>query len=126
MKDKLFSIIRNKRILIINSFSKLIKKQIDTNINNLKKIYPNFPYIKKVYEYTTPYTFFNNGKDNSILDTINNICNDIQNLLFNFDVAIISCGAYSTFIGNYINNTHKKDVFITGGYITRFFGILNK
>jgi hypothetical protein len=126
MKDKLFNIIKNKNILVINSFSKLIKKQIDTNINNLKKIYQNFPDIKKVYEYTTSYTFFNNGPDNSILDTINNMCNEIQNLNYDFEIAIISCGAYSSFIGNYINNNLKKDIFITGGYITRFFGIINK
>ena len=126
MKDKLFNVITNKKILIINSFSKLIKKQIDTNINNLKKIYPNFPNITEVFEYTTPYSFFNNGNDTSILETINNICNEIKNLNYNFDIAIISCGAYSTFIGNYINNNMNNDIFITGGYITRFFGIINK
>jgi hypothetical protein len=126
MKNKLFNIIKNKNILVINSFSKLIKNQIDNNINNLKHIYHNFPDIEKVYEYTTPYTFFNNGPDNSILDTINNMCNEIENLNYNFDVAIISCGAYSSFIGNYITNNIKKDIFITGGYITRFFGIINK
>ena len=69
MKDTLFNIIDNKNILIINSFSKLIKKQIETNINNLKNIYSNFPNINLIFEYTTPYTFFNNGIHNFILDT---------------------------------------------------------
>lgn len=126
MKNKLFNIINNKRILVINSFSKLIKNQIDTNINNLKQIYSNFPNIIEVSQYTTPYTFFNNGPHNSILETINNICNEITNLSYNFDVAIISCGAYSSFIANYINKTMNKDIFVTGGYITRFFGIMCK
>jgi hypothetical protein len=126
MKDKLFSSIQNKNILIINSFSKLIKEQIESNIKNLKIIYQNFPNIKKVYEYTTPYTFLNNGPDTSILVTIDNICNEIKKLNYNFDIAIISCGAYSTFIGNYINNKINKDIFIAGGFITRFFGIINK
>lgn len=126
MKNLLFYNINNKNILIINSFSKLIKKQIDTNINSLKKIYLNFPNIKNVYQYTTPYTFLNNGPNNSILDTIDNICKEIKYFNYNFDIAIISCGAYSSFIGNYIVNNFNKDIFITGGYITRFFGIMNK
>jgi len=61
-----------------------------------------------------------------LLDTINNICDEIKNLNYNFDIAIISCGAYSSFIGNYINKNLNKDIFITGGYITRLFGIINK
>jgi hypothetical protein len=126
MQNKLYKIISNKNIIIINSFAKLIKQQIDNK--NLEKIYKNFPEINNVYCYTTPYTFFNYGNEKSIIHTLKNIYSDIKILheKYNFDVAIISCGAYSSLVANFINLQLNKDVFVAGGFITRFFGIINK
>ena len=75
--------------------------------------------------YTTPYTFFNNGPDNNILETCNKVYEDIEKLKDDFDIAIISFGAYSNLLAHYININLNKDIVTTGGNISTWFGILN-
>lgn len=116
----------NKKVLVVSSFAKLILQQIDSG--NCEKIFPNFPKIIKAYAYTTPYTFFNTGNDNNILETAEKMQNDIKNLLSvnDFDVAIISCGAYGCLMGGYIHDELHKDVYVVGGSLLRLFGICSK
>ena len=122
-QDLMYSSMRDKKVLIISSFGKLIKNQNDSG--NLKKIYANYPEIKNMIYYTTPYTFFNNGPDNNILETCRKVYEDIEKIKDDFDVAIISFGAYSNLLGQYININLNKDIFTLGGNITTWFGILN-
>jgi hypothetical protein len=122
--------LNNKRVLIVSSFGKLIEQQI--NSGNCKKINPNFPNISYTCYYITPHTFLNNinsnNDENNILITAEKIKNDINELLkiHNFDVAIISCGAYSCLIGGYINDILKKDSYVIGGALCQLFGICSK
>jgi hypothetical protein len=63
-----YEFIKNKKLLVISPFSKLIKSQIDRG--NYKHIYPNATTVEYCLEYT--YTSFNNGPHNNILETAEN------------------------------------------------------
>ena len=117
--EKLFAIIANKRILIVNPMSSLMKQQYDSG--NVKHIYAEFPELISIQIYENPYTFFNNGPDGSILETADKICEGISHT--QFDVALVSCGAYSSLIGNYIREKMGKDVITIGGELLSTFGI---
>jgi hypothetical protein len=120
----LYDHINNKNVLFVSSFADLIKIQIENG--NCKKIYDFFPDIKNTYCYTTPYSFFNNGADNDILDTANKINKSISEMTQDYDIAIVSAGAYSSLIANYINKVLKKDALAIGGDLQACFGILNE
>ena len=115
--------IENKRVLIINNLGILMKQQYENG--NAKKIYKEFPDVINI-DYINPgYTWLNNknGTDENFIITLNKICKNIENVISNFDVAIISCGAYSAFIMNYIYNIKQKECVVTGGDLCDFFGI---
>lgn len=121
--SNIFKFLNNKHILIVNNLGSLIKQQFESG--NLKKIHPEFPdNIKSLQYLENTCTFFNNGPDSNILETANNICNQIKE--FNFDGAVISTGAYSCIIADYILNNLKKEVYVIGGDLGYYFGISNK
>lgn len=122
-QNLMYSLMKDKKVLIISPFGKLIKEQHDSQ--NVKKIYTNYPEIENMIYYTSPYTFFNNGPDNNILETCKKVYEDIEKIKDDFDIAIISFGAYSNLLGQYIDNNLKKDIFISGGNVSIWFGILN-
>jgi hypothetical protein len=120
IKDMLYSFIQNKNVLIVNAMSQLMKNQYDSG--NLHKISCDFPIVNNIVAYKMPYTFFNDGPDNSIHETVENINKDINDL--DFDCAIVSAGAYSCLISNYIHNTMNKKIMIIGGNLLHLFGII--
>lgn len=116
----LFDFLENKHILIINNLGSLMKKQFENG--NVNKIHKNFPNnIKSINYFENGYSFFNNGPDNSILDSFSKICEKINK--FSFDGAIISAGAYSCLIADFIINNLQKKAFIIGGELNSVFGI---
>jgi hypothetical protein len=102
----------------------LIKKQNDSG--NVKKIYNNYPDVANMICYTSPYTFFNNGPGMNITDNYYDICVNISNIKEEYDCAVISCGAYSCLIANFIYTTYNKPVFVIGGDLNTIFGLKNK
>jgi hypothetical protein len=122
-KEIVFNFIENKKILIVSPFSKLIKLQIDNG--NWKNIYPNTPAIIHTYAYIFPYTFFNNGPHNNILETSEIIFNNIiETIKEDYDSVLISCGAYSCLIAKQFYDI-GKNVCTIGGDMQTFFGIQN-
>ena len=119
-----YKLIENKNILIINNLSILMKEQYLNG--NLKKIYDDTPNIKDIDYIEPSYTFFNNGPNNSILETVEYIYRNIDIKVKNTDIFIISAGAYSVLLANYIYINYKKDVIIIGGDLGTFFGINTK
>jgi hypothetical protein len=117
--QKIFTTIANKRILIVNPMSSLMKQQYESG--NVRHIYTGFPDLTDIQIYENPYTFFNTGPDTSILETADKICTELSHR--QFDVAIVSCGAYSALIGNYIRRKMGKDVIVLGGDLLSIFGI---
>lgn len=122
-RDIVFNFIKDKKILIVSPFSKLMKLQIDNG--NWKHIYPNAPTVKNSCVYTFPYTFLNNGPHNNILETSECIFKDIVNSVQDdYESVIISCGAYSCLIAKHFYEM-GKNVCTVGGDLPGFFGILN-
>ena len=122
-QEIVFDFIKDKKILIICPFSPLIKYQLESG--NCKNIYNNTPNVKSICIYKFPYTFFNNGPHNNLLETKEYIFNDIiDNIKDEYDSVLISCGAYGCLMAKKFYNI-DKNVCIIGGDIQTFFGILN-
>jgi hypothetical protein len=110
----------NKHILIINNLGSLMKQQFESG--NLHKIHPDFSKnIKSIQYFENGYTFFNNGPDSNILETVDNLFNKIQK--YDFDGAIISAGAYSCLLADFIITKLNKTAFVIGGDLSYYFGI---
>lgn len=116
---------QNKKVLIINPLSELMKEQFNNgNVYNANN--PNndlFPPIEKIVSHKNKYTFFNNGPNNNIAETYFNFCKEIANITEEYDCAVISCGAYSCLIASFISNKLNKDVFVIGGLLNNKFAL---
>jgi hypothetical protein len=114
------SFMSNKKILIINNLSSLMKQQYESG--NIKKICPGFPdNVIEIKCFENGYTFFNNGPNKNILQTYRRICHKIKDI--DFDGAIISAGAYSSLLAYHISTKLKKEVYCCGGELPNYFGI---
>ena len=115
-----------KKILIISPLSKSLLYQK----KNLSKIHKNYQFPDfELLVYNSPITY-NNFEDNN--DTLNinsknwneachNMSIDISKI--DFDIALLSCGSYSMYLGSFIkNNLGKKAIYIGGG-LNVYFGI---
>lgn len=114
---KWYKILENKSVLLINSFAPLMVKQYETG--NLHKLDQNFPKLKNIYGYRTPYTFFNNGPHDTFFETLNEMILSINKI--SFDIAIIGCGAYGCLIADAIHT--DKVAICMGSRISHMFGI---
>jgi hypothetical protein len=118
-----FNFIKNKKVLIISPFAPLIQEQIISG--NCKKIFDNTPSVDDIYTYTFPYTFFNKGPHNNILETVDCIYDEIINSVHNeYESVLISCGAYSCLIAKKMYD-NGKNVCTIGGDLQSMVGILN-
>jgi len=115
----LTSKLAGKRVLIVNPMSSLMKQQYESG--NIKHITPGFLDILSIDTIENPYTFFNTGPHNSIFETTETVCSEIDTKIF--DIAIVSCGAYSSLLADYIKTKHGKDVICIGGNLQSLFGI---
>jgi hypothetical protein len=119
----IFDFIKNKKVLIISPFSPLIKEQIIGG--NCKKIFDNTPSVDAIYTYTFPYTFFNKGPHNNILETVECTYDEInQTISTEYESVLISCGAYSCLIAKKMYD-NGKNVCTIGGDLQSMVGILN-
>jgi hypothetical protein len=114
----LYPLIDGKKILVVSSFAELIKQQ--SLSGNLNKIFNKFPKIE-IESLQFPYTFLNDGPNENSFETLEIIFNEI--IKIEFDIAILSCGAYAALLSERIHNTLRKDVISMGSKITQMFGI---
>jgi len=120
---QLMNLINNKKVLIVNSIASLMKQQFYSV--NRHKINPNFPKnVKNIETINTESTIVNDGPDNNILETSTILCSKINE--YDFDIAIVSVGAYSILIADFIINNLKKECYIIGGTLPYYFGIITK
>ena len=119
-----YNFMKNKKILIISSFGKLMKEQYDSG--NVFKFNPAFPNIESITYYTSPYTFFNSGPDENSIETCEKIYNEIINISnFNeIDSIIISFGSYSNILSLYFEKNYNKDILTIGRLLASIFGII--
>jgi hypothetical protein len=124
-REIVYDFIKNSRLLIISPFAPIMKQQIDSG--NCKRIYNDFPNVNNVFDYRYPYSFFNEGSDNNILETTENEYKKIIGLynINDYDNVIISCGAYSNLLAKRFYEI-DKNVCTVGGELQHFFGIANK
>lgn len=120
-REFIYKSIENKNVIIINNIGKLMKEQYLNG--NLTKIYDDTPNIKSIDYIEPSYTFLNNGPHNSILESVEYIYRMVDAKVENTDIFIISAGAYSILIANYIHTNYKKDIVVIGGDLPTFFGI---
>lgn len=115
-----------KTILIMSPFSKSIEYQYarkDMLFNNYR--YPDFT----LKTYNTPITYNCDLDSNSNLNietqdwhaACNKMALDIQDI--EFDIALLSCGSYAMFLGNYIKTTMHKHAIYFGGSLNLYFNI---
>jgi hypothetical protein len=117
----IFEFMENKNILILNNLGSLMKQQFESG--NIHKICPSFSKnVKSIQYFENGYSFCNSGMDENILETFEKLTEKFQN--FNFDGVVISCGAYSILLAEYIIHFLKKDVFLIGGDLPNYFGII--
>lgn len=123
-REFVYRSMQNKNVVIINNLAKLMIQQYSNG--NLKQIYHDIPNINNI-DYIEPlYTFFNNGPHASILESAQYIYRMVDDKVENVDVFIISAGAYSILIADYIHTNYKKNVVVIGGDLPTFFGINTK
>jgi len=116
-------LMENKKILIISSFAKLMQQQVLSG--NCSAIYIEFPKNVSIIPFQSEYTFFNKGNDNNILETIERYKNQIKNI--EFDLAIVSCGAYTHLLVPFIADELCKGAITSfSTIITDAFGIISK
>ncbi len=120
----------NKKILIISPFSETIKFQTRKDrLNNLLK----FQFPECIFKtYATPVTYNSPGKENSKyfekktenykdwIHLAKKMSHDIR--LIDFDVAFISAGIYTMYLGNEIKKQGKKAIYM-GGTLNVYFNI---
>ena len=85
-------------------------------------------YDKHIFKFFKVHiTYFDSKKNNylntphnNFLETVQFYNDSIKNI--DFDIALLSCGSYAHFIGEYIKNIGKKSIYI-GGVLPLYFGI---
>jgi len=118
----IFDKIRDKRVLVISSFTGLVKQQYESG--NIYKLGIDFPTVKHVDGVTTPYCFLNQGPHKDYFETLESIFEEIRKK--EFDIALLGCGAYGHMLTHKIHADLGKDAFYIGGCVTNVFGILSK
>jgi hypothetical protein len=112
--EKIFPYLKGK-VLVINAMSKLLVSQYD----NAHIVYPTMPHFD-IVQYTTPYTFFNNGPDKNALETLDRMTDEISQI--EFDVALVSCGAYGAMLAHNLYKQGKTSLTLGSG-IAKLFAI---
>jgi hypothetical protein len=116
---------KNKKVLIISPFSKSVEYQYKRKDKIFKDyVYPEFELIT----YTTPITYNNSNDDLELYNVKNNwmeqsqfMANEIS--LLDFDIALLSCGSYAYYLGDFIAHKMNKKAIYLGGILNMYFNI---
>lgn len=117
------AILNKPKVLVISPFKELIDEQISNG--NFAKIQPKLA-SSTFITFKFPYTFLNNGPHNNSFETLEEIKKDLKDNYNDFDIAILSCGSYGSFLVDFIDKELKKDVAYIGGQLPLVFGIIGK
>lgn len=115
---------KNKKVLIITSHAETTKKQIKKqNLFNKPIFHDNTSF----FIYKPPQQNGGNHDKNSWIYHFENMKNELKNIkeyVFNFDIALVSCGGLGMIISDYIFNELKSSVIYVGGALQLYFGII--
>jgi hypothetical protein len=115
----LYNSIKEKRVLIVNNLGKLYQQQYDSG--TLHTIFPHFPKLISIQTFENGYTYFNNGPHNNILETAQQLMEQIEEETY--DVVIVSAGAYSPLFASFFAQKKNKQVICVGGDLSNMFGV---
>ncbi len=123
--DKLWlNLFNNKNILIISENADLIEK----NIDNLNVIYNGF---NQSFFHNCNFKFIkvkntkNDTESNDWMIEYKDMCDDINKLNYDFDIALVSASGFSNPLLEYIYSIGKSAINV-GSIIDLYFGIVNK
>ena len=110
--------LRGKRILIISSFVDSIKEKIDDR----EKIYgvDLFPDCKFVF--LKPPQTQGENPSREFVEELKDFHRQIDEVINDFDVALVSCGGYGNLVCSYIYQQGKSAIYV-GGVLQMYFGI---
>jgi hypothetical protein len=110
--------LRGKRILIISSFVDSIKEKIDDR----EKIYgvDLFPDCKFVF--LKPPQTQGENQSREFVEELKDFHRQIDEVINDFDVALVSCGGYGNLVCSYIYQQGKSAIYV-GGVLQMYFGI---
>jgi hypothetical protein len=115
-----------KKILIVSPLSASVEHQYK-NKNSLYRNYkfPDFDLLT----YNTKVTYSDKGDDPSILNvSTSNWMEEAERMAqeiskLEFDIALLSCGSYAMYLGNFIKQKSKKKSLYLGGVLNMLFNI---
>lgn len=121
--DKFYTLLDNKKVLIISPFSKEIETQLKKK-DKLFTCFPNFKYpdFSKV-EYVN--TFLTTANYTTPHRNWKETCNFYKNIIRekDFEICLLICGCYAYPLANFIYNTLNKSCIHIGGIGQLLFGI---
>lgn len=117
-----------KKILIISSHSKTMERQWFSN-NLFRSQNKNINHNETLIELKfvkPPMSACGNKPHSSWIESLDHFKQDVDDKLqnFNLDLALVSCGGYSSSICDYIHQKYNKSVFYIGGALQLYFSIL--
>lgn len=111
--------LKNKKVLIVSPFTSSILNQYNNYREHLwtNDILPQFELVT----YKSVQSIGGSGPDNSWLDSLNRMKEEISQL--DFDIALLGCGAYGVPLVGYIYGDLGKSAIYIGGSLQLLFGI---
>ena len=116
----------NKKILIVSPLSKSIQHQFAQKHLLYKNYqFPNF----ELKTYNTSITYSNAAETNETLgiptdnwnEEAHRMAEEIKDI--DFDIALLTCGSYAMYLGNYIKDSMNKKAIYLGGILNMYFNI---
>ena len=128
-KHNWYENLQGKKILIISSHSRSMQKQwLSNNVfkSHLKHNVRHEDTGIELVFVKPPISICGNTPHSSWIESLEIFKQDIDVALsdFNLDLALISCGGYSSPICNYIHSKYNKSVFYIGGALQLYFSIV--
>lgn len=115
-------IFKNKKVLIITSHSETTKNQLNKPNKYFKKNI--FDESTKFYVYKPAQQNAGNHDANSWQFHYNKMKLDLNKLVGEFDIALVSCGGFGMILCDYIFTELKKSAMYIGGPLQLYFGII--
>jgi hypothetical protein len=116
----------DKKILVISPMSRSVEYQY----KNKHKLYHNYAFPNfDLLTYNTKVTYSDENDDQSALNVSTNnwleessrMAEEISKL--DFDIALLSCGSYAMYIGDFIRHELNKKALYLGGVLNMIFNI---
>ena len=127
MRYHFHTIFENKRVLIISSHCETVKAQLEKQSNIFKK---------SIFHESTQFLVYKPPQQNGgshdgrswveHADKMKCDLHDIKHKVFNFDIALVSCGGFGMILSDYIFSELKSSVMYVGGALQIYFGIMGQ